>query len=338
MLTVQQFLEGFLVKWETAKHSVDKDDSGNWYKGALVGSKYGVTGAALAKHRGVDTISKEDIASITLAEAAQIARTTYFDEANFDLLPWGPVVASAVDKCYMSGEGAAVRCIQRAAGADDDGHIGPKTVTAVALASQNAELFAQRMAGARMAHEALVVKAKPVKAKYVKGWNNRSKSYLPGTSWWKSWDLAAPATLTGADQIIGETVPELLPTGTPEPYNTVQETKAANITELAKELSRDKVNEVLDKAPATVLEHVTEGAKLKLGEKSTWIGAAIAVGSIVADPSVQAALRPAWAAIQRGSWGGILTALIGVGMVVAKSKRSPRVDAVIAAKRLTGTG
>jgi len=192
-----------------------------------------------------------------------------------------------------------------------------------------------------------VVKAKPVKAKYVNGWNNRSKSYLPGTVWWKSWgfDVAPPAK-SALDFL---TEAGYLPTHGEAHYgggesavvpatDTVQETKAANITELAKELSRDKVNEVLDKAPATVLEHVTEGAKLKLGEKSTWIGAAIAVGSIVADPSVQAALRPAWAAIQRGSWGGILTALIGVGMVVAKSKRSPRVDAVIAAKRLTGTG
>lgn len=334
MLTVQQFLEGFLVKWETAKHSVDKDDSGNWYKGALVGSKYGVTGAALAKHRGVDTISKEDIASVTLAEAAQIARTTYFDEANFDLLPWGPVVASAVDKCYMSGADAATRCIQRAAGADDDGHIGQKTINAVAQAGNVMEAFAHRMAEERAKHEAKVVKAKPVKAKYVKGWNNRSKSYLPGTPWWKSWGFdAAPSAKTPVEYVLEAIEAKAVPA-----TDTVEETKAANITELAKELSRDKVNEVLDKAPATVLEHVTEGAKLKLGEKSTWIGAAIAVGSIVADPSVQAALRPAWAAIQRGSWGGILTALIGVGMVVAKSKRSPRVDAVIAAKRLTGTG
>lgn len=112
----------------------------------------------------------------------------------------------------------------------------------------------------------------------------------------------------------------------------------ANVTELARELSRDKVNEVLAKAPASVLEHVTEGTKLKLGEKSTWIGAAIAVGSLVADPTVQAALRPAWAAIQRGSWGGILSALIGVGMVVARSKATPRTDSLLAAKRIIGPG
>ncbi|SEN16662.1 Flagellum-specific peptidoglycan hydrolase FlgJ [Sphingomonas gellani] len=99
-------------------------------------------------------------------------------------------------------------------------------------------------------------------------------------------------------------------------------------------LSRDTVNEVLAAAPASVIEHVTEGTKLKLGEKSTWIGGAIVVASLVADPTVQAAARPVWNAVQHGSWGGILSAAIGLGLVVARSRSTPRTDAVIAAKRL----
>lgn len=326
MLSVQQFLEGFLTKWETSKHSVDPDDSGNYFKGALVGSKYGVTGAALAKYRNVKDVTKADMAGVTLAEAAAIARKTYYDEAQFDLLPWGPVVASAVDKCYMSGEDAAVKCLQRAAGTDDDGHIGSKTVLAVAKASQDQAAFAERMAAERAAHEAKVIKAKPVKAKYRNGWNNRSKSYLPGTPWWKSWGLTASAPVL-----------DLTPAIAVPAVDTVSETAAANTTELAKSLSRNTVTEVLAQAPAGIVEHVTEATKLKLGEKSTWIGGAIAVGSVLYDPTVQAALKPAWQAVQHGSFGGILSALIGLGLVIAKSKGSPRTDAVIAAKRLTNT-
>lgn len=118
----------------------------------------------------------------------------------------------------------------------------------------------------------------------------------------------------------------------------LSETAAANVTELAKELPRKTVQDVLAQAPAGVVEHVTEAVKIRAKEKSTWIGAAIAVGSVVADPTVQAALKPAWQAVQHGSFGGILSALIGLGLVIAKSKSSPRTDAVLAAKRLTGPG
>lgn len=345
MLTVQQFLEGFLTKWETSKHSLDPDDSGNYYKGALVGSKYGVTGAALANHRKVTRVSKEDVAGVTLAEAAAIARAAYYDEPQFDLLPWGPVVASAVDKCYMSGPDAAAKCLQRAAGTADDGHLGPKSVLAVAKAAQDQEAFAERMAVQREAHEALVIKAKPIKAKYRNGWNNRSRSYLPGTSWWKSWNLAEAKTALLLDvPVPTPTTAVELPAfeqAVPSPLETLvvsEAGKAANVIEVAKQLPRDTVNEVLAKAPASIVEHVTEATKLKLSEKSTWIGAAITIGTIAADPTVQAALTPAVRAIKQGSFGGILAALIGLGMVIARSKATPRTDSVIAAKRLTEPG
>lgn len=128
------------------------------------------------------------------------------------------------------------------------------------------------------------------------------------------------------------------------------EVAAANLAELARvktlavpvvtphaaalALSRDTVNATLAAAPATVLEHVTESAKLKLGEKSTYLGAAILVASVVADPTVQAAAKPALEAIKHGSWGGILSAVIGLGMVIYRQRSTPRTDAVLAAKRL----
>jgi lysozyme family protein len=343
MLTVQEFLEGFLKVWETAKHSVDPDDSGNYFKGSLVGSKYGVTGAALAKHRGVAKVTKSDVAGVTLKEASDIARVTYYDEAQFDVLPWSPVVASAVDKCYMSGEDAAVRCMQRAAGVEADGHIGPKTIAAVKAASEDLPAFAQKFATERQNHEAAVIRAKPVKAKYRNGWNNRTKSYLPGTPWWASWKLETPMELAGAELPVA--VPDA-PADDPYTWplketvsetaaaNNAEQARAGNVVAVAKSLSRDTVTEVLNRAPAGVVETAKEAVKLKLGEKSTWIGGAIVAASTIADPSVQAALRPAWQAIKAGNFGGIATAIIGLGLVIARSRKSPRVDSVLAAKRL----
>ena len=107
---------------------------------------------------------------------------------------------------------------------------------------------------------------------------------------------------------------------------------STHVTALA--LSRDKVNEVLAAAPASVLEHATESAKLKLGEKSTYLGAAIVAATLAADPTVQAAAKPVLEAVKHGSWGGILSAAIGLGMVIYRQRSTPRTDAVLAAKRL----
>lgn len=309
MLSVQKFLEGFLTKWETAKHSVDPDDSGNYYKGTLVGSKYGVTGEALAKHRGVSKVSKDDVAGVTLAEAAQIARVTYYDEANFDMLPWGPVVASAVDKCYMSGESAAVKCLQRAAGTPDDGVIGKATVLAVATASQDQEAFAARFASERKAHEARVIAAKPIKAKYRKGWDNRTNSYLPGTSWWKSWELdAQPSALEtlvldkaqeAASVIIAPAV-----TGVTEASKAVTET-ADTITTVVVE----------PKSTATAVKHAISGWQGNLA------GTVAIAGALLLDPSFSKALGNFTTALASGNGRfGAIVALIGAGLVAYKAK------------------
>lgn len=111
---------------------------------------------------------------------------------------------------------------------------------------------------------------------------------------------------------------------------------AATITRTALELPRSTVTEVMAAAPATVVEHATVATQLKLGEKSTWAGLVILIASLLADPTVQAAARPVWLAVQHGSWGGILSAAIGLGMVVSRSRSTPRTDAVLAAKRLAG--
>lgn len=128
------------------------------------------------------------------------------------------------------------------------------------------------------------------------------------------------------------------PVSVPAVVDTVSETAQANVTELAKQLPRSTVVAELDRAPAGVVEHVTTATKLKLGEKSTWVGGLIVVGSVLADPSVAAAIRPTVEAVKAGHWGGILSAILGLGLVIARSRSTPRTDAMIAAKRIIDPG
>ncbi len=108
------------------------------------------------------------------------------------------------------------------------------------------------------------------------------------------------------------------------------------VLQTALNLPRSVVTEVMAAAPATAVEHATTATKLKLGEKSTWIGAAIVAASMLADPTVQAAMAPLWTAVKSGQWGGILSAVIGLGLVISRSRSTPRTDAVLAAQRLMG--
>lgn len=142
----------------------------------------------------------------------------------------------------------------------------------------------------------------------------------------------APETLVAADDVAitaaanrAELARAVAPPIIPAPATP----RAAALT-----LSRDTVTRVLAAEPAGVLEHAVEGAKLKLGEKSTYLGAAIMVATLAADPTVQAAARPVIDAVRHGSWGGIVAAAIGLGMVIYRQRSTPRTDAVLAAKRL----
>ena len=71
-----------------------------------------------------------DIKNLTRDGAKEIYRRDYWDRAQCDRLP--PALAFVLfDAAVNSGIGQAIRFLQRAVGATDDGVIGPLTISAI---------------------------------------------------------------------------------------------------------------------------------------------------------------------------------------------------------------
>lgn len=190
--TIESFIRHFIETYEGGL-SLDPKDSGNFYRGKLIGSKFGVTGAALADYRNVVEISAADIKNLTLPEAVQVGLELYYDRPDFDLLPWDPCVASVMDMGWGAGPVQAIKLFQRMIVAADDGKIGARTVAAYQdyVLDHGLEQTAIDWCNVRYAFYDLIIQRKPTKAKYRNGWRNRSAGFLPGTTFWRAWNLPA---------------------------------------------------------------------------------------------------------------------------------------------------
>lgn len=184
MLDPKSFFRATVLVHESARHSLDPVDKGNWFKGKLVGSKYGVTGAALSHFRNGRDVTIVDMDKLTEDEALNLGLANYYKVQGLDLLPWDRVIASVVDHGFNAGPKRAVEILQKLIGAPVDGAAGPTTKRlykewrARAGSEENA---ARLWADARIAYYTSLRNPK-----YIKGWTNRTKSFLPNTAWWKA--------------------------------------------------------------------------------------------------------------------------------------------------------
>lgn len=188
--SVADFIGGFISTHEGGL-SLDPADNGNWtggHRGAgqLVGSKFGVTPGALAAYRNVlpSSITKDMIVRLTREEAVALGVANYYQAPGFDKLPWNRVTASIVDKGWGSGPRQAIKLLQRMLGINADGAIGPATVAAynAFLAREGEEAAARKWADVRITFDTSLGQPR-----FIKGWNNRTRSFLPGTPWWEQW-------------------------------------------------------------------------------------------------------------------------------------------------------
>ena len=122
-------------------------DPGNWTGGAvgtgqLRGSKFGVSAAAYP-----DT----DIGKLTRVDADAIYRTDYFVPIQGDKLP-APLALLAFDAAVNNGVERSAKWLQAAAGAAQDGVIGPETLAAIAavVATRGGAAVCAEMLAARM--------------------------------------------------------------------------------------------------------------------------------------------------------------------------------------------
>ena len=151
----------------------DKDDSGNYVNGVLIGTNRGVTPAALAKHRGVkaSSITVEDIKNLTEQEARDIFKEEYFYKPKLDKLPMD-LQASVFDMQINSGSNA-IKILQKLVGTKQDGIIGPKTLKAL----EDNPVSVNDYADARIEYYNKVVAKSPEKKKFLSGWTSRANSY-----------------------------------------------------------------------------------------------------------------------------------------------------------------
>ena len=106
--------------------TLHRADRGNWTSGKvgvgeLKGTKYGISAMAYPK---------EDIKNLTLDRAKQLYKRDYWDKCRCDELP-NSLKFHVFDVAVNSGVVRAIQTLQQAAGANDDGIIGPATLAAV---------------------------------------------------------------------------------------------------------------------------------------------------------------------------------------------------------------
>jgi lysozyme family protein len=129
----------FVLQYEGGYSNHPKDPGGP--------TKLGITLATLEHWRG-DKVTAQDVQDLSVEEACEIYRANYWDTMRCGLLPAG-VDLMVFDFGVNAGPRRSIQLLQKAAGADADGAIGPITLQAVN--AQEPKDLMIRMAGQRMA-------------------------------------------------------------------------------------------------------------------------------------------------------------------------------------------
>jgi lysozyme family protein len=125
----------------------------------------GVTLATLSAHRG-RTVTKAEVKALTVAEAGAIYLKSYWHPIHADELPAG-LDYMLFDLAVNSGVGRARKYLQRAAGVNEDGIIGPATLAAVK--ARNGLQMVNAVAGYREAF----YRGLPTFPTFGRGWMRR---------------------------------------------------------------------------------------------------------------------------------------------------------------------
>jgi lysozyme family protein len=128
----------------------------------------GITIGTLRDWRG-KAVTKDDVRRLTKDEARTIYRKRYWDAVCGDELPSG-VDLCAMDSAVNSGPSRGARWLQRAVGADADGQIGTKTLSAADAADPTVTV--QRMCDDRLSF----LKGLGTWSTFGKGWARRVES------------------------------------------------------------------------------------------------------------------------------------------------------------------
>lgn len=191
-------------------------DPGNWVTmpngtRQLLGTKFGVTPAALAAHRGKQPwqMTVADMKAMPIEEAGDIGEMMFYRGTGIDQLPWGPATDVLMDIGWGTGVPQAVKLMQRLVGVNADGRIGPLTIEAYKrwVAKIGWEQAVRELHRVRMDFYRLLGRQDPVHfGPPQPGWKNRADwmtpegmpSYKPG-EWWADWKDNIPPLPVAAE-------------------------------------------------------------------------------------------------------------------------------------------
>lgn len=128
-------------------------------------TKYGITHKTLAAHRGVKSVTAAQVKALTISEATEIYRRSYWVQSGGDLLPVG-IDYMAFDYGVNSGPAQAIKSLQRIVGVTIDGIVGAQTVTAV-------NNFKGDLIGAYASERLRFMRSLKTWSKFGKGWGKR---------------------------------------------------------------------------------------------------------------------------------------------------------------------
>jgi lysozyme family protein len=140
----------------------NKNDTGNYYKGQLIGTNFGVSAPILATYLG-RTPTVKDMKNLTREDARKIAKINYYDKFMIEKLP--VELREIVFHSVYLGESRGVKALQELLGVDVDGIVGPKTTAAMSNASFTKEEFKEKFLGR--------LKKLDSWSNFGKGWTNR---------------------------------------------------------------------------------------------------------------------------------------------------------------------
>jgi lysozyme family protein len=168
-------------------------DKGNWVGRRLVGTMRGITPLAYAKFFGKDPslVTADELKTkVTLDLATRIGLALYYHGTPTEQIPWGPTAEVMLDCGYNSGPTRAARLLQRSLGVNDDGAIGPGTLTAYhdALAKDGPAVLVNRYTACRSTFLRSISQPGTPDEKFRDGWLRRSDYYRATNGpWWNLW-------------------------------------------------------------------------------------------------------------------------------------------------------
>jgi lysozyme family protein len=138
-------------------------------------TNYGITRATLEAWRG-RRVTCEDVRALSVGEARSIYVTLYVTGPRFDEIADDRIRALCIDWAVQSGPVVAAKALQRAAGVEADGMIGPDTLAAVA-GGDPARLYRAVLA-ARCDHIARILEVRADQRVFAAGWLRRLAEFV----------------------------------------------------------------------------------------------------------------------------------------------------------------